>query len=306
MTASAPPAAFNSASGSSYEPFWPLDAVRGLFNDGTKVCMSIGGQNDTIGFSNGAASSVSRKLYAKNVAATVERLGYDCVDIDWEYPTGEEMGNYLLLLSEMKATLGKKELSTVVPGRLDDMAAFNTQHVWNISRIVDFVNVAAFDLVGPRDNLTNHHSSFKDSKAVINSYIELGMPPPKMTLGFGLAVRWYKTQTGVSCTGPKDCARDSAKTHGKSNVEMKSFTSNPALSNAIENGYLDTAEGAHWYWDAKSSMLFSWDNTTSIEWKFQSTVEFLGLGGVSVWSLCEDGFQFARLQAIQRGMETLT
>ena len=53
----------------------PLDQIRALFDEGTKVCMAIGGWGDTAGFSAGAATEESRKTYAKNVADTVQRLG---------------------------------------------------------------------------------------------------------------------------------------------------------------------------------------------------------------------------------------
>lgn len=66
----------------------PLDQVRALFDRGTKVCMAIGGWGDTAGFSTGAASDDSRKRYAKNVADTMDRLGYDCVG-EWAKEEGE-------------------------------------------------------------------------------------------------------------------------------------------------------------------------------------------------------------------------
>jgi GH18 family chitinase len=57
----------------------PVDEVRSLFDDGAKVCMAIGGWGDTAGFSEGAKTDKSRKWYAKNIADTLDRLGYDCV-----------------------------------------------------------------------------------------------------------------------------------------------------------------------------------------------------------------------------------
>lgn len=57
----------------------PLDQIRGYFDQGTKICMAIGGWGDTSGFNTGAATPESRKAYAKNVADTMDRLGYDCV-----------------------------------------------------------------------------------------------------------------------------------------------------------------------------------------------------------------------------------
>lgn len=57
----------------------PLDEVRAMFDEGTKVCMAIGGWGDTDGFSKGAKNCTTQTLYAKSIAATLDRLGYDCV-----------------------------------------------------------------------------------------------------------------------------------------------------------------------------------------------------------------------------------
>ena len=62
-----------------YKPFMPLGQVRAMFDEGTKVCMAIGGWGDTEGFSLGTKTDQSRKAYALNVAETVEKLGFDCV-----------------------------------------------------------------------------------------------------------------------------------------------------------------------------------------------------------------------------------
>lgn len=128
-----------------------------MFDAGTKVCMAIGGWGDTSGFSTAAASDESRKRYAQNVAAALTALGYDCVDVDWEYPGGNgqdykqipnsskvsEIETYPLLLAEIKAAIGAKELSIAVPGKEGDMIAFTPAQVPKISAAVDFINVSS-------------------------------------------------------------------------------------------------------------------------------------------------------------------
>lgn len=79
ITAFANSSLFTTEPSGVYTPFQPLDEIRAMFDDGTKVCMAIGGWSDTAGFSEGAKTSKSRKLFAKNVAKTLDRLGYDCV-----------------------------------------------------------------------------------------------------------------------------------------------------------------------------------------------------------------------------------
>ncbi|QBZ61178.1 hypothetical protein PoMZ_08125, partial [Pyricularia oryzae] len=142
--------------------------IRGMFNNGTKVCMAIGGWGDNVGFSKAALTDESRKEFAKNVAATVDRLGYDCVDMDWEFPGGNgqdykqnpnsgrvsEIETFPLLLQDIKAAIGTKELSIAVPGKEVDMIAYTAEQVPKINAAVDFINVMAYDLMNRRDNVT--------------------------------------------------------------------------------------------------------------------------------------------------------
>ena len=76
-------------------------------------------------------------------------------DIDWEYPGGNgqdyrqtpndkktgEIEAYALLLAEIKAAIGDKELSIAIPGKKVDMIAFTEAEVPKIDKAVDFINV---------------------------------------------------------------------------------------------------------------------------------------------------------------------
>lgn len=66
--------------------FTTIQDVRSKFVLGTKVTVAIGGWGDNDGFSVAARSDASRRRWAKHVAAMVEQLGADGIDIDWEYP----------------------------------------------------------------------------------------------------------------------------------------------------------------------------------------------------------------------------
>ena len=76
--------------------------------------------------------------------------------MDWEYPGGngadyrqnpnsgktDEIVNFALLLKEIKAAIGSKELSIAVPGLEGDMIAFTSEQVPLINAAVDVVNVS--------------------------------------------------------------------------------------------------------------------------------------------------------------------
>ena len=76
-----------------YTPFMNVSQVRAMFDEGTKVGFTLGGWGDTVGFGEGAKDDASRKLYAKNLAATMDKLGFDYCDIDWEYVVYQSTGS---------------------------------------------------------------------------------------------------------------------------------------------------------------------------------------------------------------------
>lgn len=81
ITAFAASTLFNSDPPQAYTPFVDVATLRSLFDEGTKVCVAIGGWGDTAGFSVGQKDEASRQTFAKGVAATIASLGYDCVGV---------------------------------------------------------------------------------------------------------------------------------------------------------------------------------------------------------------------------------
>ncbi|KAI9170819.1 Chitinase 1 [Paramyrothecium foliicola] len=210
---------FASTPGGEYTPFQPLPEVRALFDHDIQVCLAIGGWGDTVGFGEGAKSREARKNFAKNVADTLDRLGYDCVDVDWEYPGGNgadykqipnsaktsEIKTYPQLLHEIKKAVGKKTVSIAVPGKERDMIAYTSSQVPKINKAVDFVNVMTYDLLNRRDNYTAHHASLVGSALAIDKYISLGFPPEKLVLGFPFYAKYATTKEGYNCANPTGC-----------------------------------------------------------------------------------------------------
>ncbi|KAH6975402.1 glycoside hydrolase superfamily [Ilyonectria sp. MPI-CAGE-AT-0026] len=258
ITAFANSSLFTTEPSGVYTPFQPLDEIRALFDDGTKVCMAIGGWSDTAGFSAGAKTSQSRKLFAKNVAKTLDRLGYDCVDIDWEYPGGNgadykttpnsaktsEIQTYPKLLAAIKAEIGKKELSIAVPGLERDMIAYTAKQVRKMNLVVDFVNVMTYDLMNRRDSVTAYQVSAEGTLKTINTYINRGFTPSKLVGGIPFYAKWFTTKKGVACTTSTGCATESLEAadgsdtgnSGSVTFEKGNFASAPANLTSSPDG----------------------------------------------------------------------
>lgn len=210
---------FNNPAG-NYTPFEPVSTMRARFAQPVKVLMAIGGWGDTIGFGIGTATPESRAAYAKNVADTVERLGFDGVDVDWEYPGGNgddykintndkkvsEIETFPLFLEELRCALGDKLLSAAVPGKNVDMIAYTPEKAPLIWASLDFVNIMTYDLFNRRDTVAAHHTSVVESLEVISYYLDiLALPPAKANLGFAFYAKWADIDPSVPCEKGLGC-----------------------------------------------------------------------------------------------------
>ncbi|KAL7626347.1 hypothetical protein AAE478_003119 [Parahypoxylon ruwenzoriense] len=204
---------FAAETAGDYEPFMPLANVRAMFDNSTQLGIAVGGWGDTAGFSAGARSEQSRRAYARNLAAMVGKLGFDFVDVDWEYPGGNgadykqipntnkttEITTFPLLLREIKAAIAPKPLSIAAPGLSRDMIAYTCSQAPSIFAAVDMVNVMTFDMAGRRDTATAHHSSLAGSLAAVRRYMELGLPPAKINLGLAYYAKFFRTAPNATC-----------------------------------------------------------------------------------------------------------
>ncbi|KAL7781713.1 glycoside hydrolase family 18 protein [Trichoderma afarasin] len=312
--------------GEQYEPFMPLDQIRALFDEGTKICMAIGGWGDTAGFSAGAKTKQTRQTYAKNVAATVKRLGYDCVDIDWEFPGGNgqdyiqtpnsekvwEIDAFPLFLQEIKSAVGADiELSIAAPGRVEDMIGYTPENVAKINHIVDFVNVMTYDLMMRRMNTTTHHSGVANSLASVTTYIERGLSPSKINLGFAFYAKYFTTAPGVNCTTPVGCPTavledaEGNDTGLSGAITFETSTYAGALEHAVANGIADEELGGQWWWDSEKEIFWTWDTAEFAARKFKDIVVPKGLGGVFAWALAQDSYDWSRFKAMQAGVKAM-
>ncbi|KAI1247520.1 hypothetical protein MGN70_011410 [Eutypa lata] len=317
ITAFAASTLFNIDPPQTYAPFVDVATLRSLFDDGTKMCVAIGGWGDTAGFSVGQKDDASRKTFAKGVASTLENLDYDCVDIDWEYPGGngedykqnpnegkvDEITNYALLLQEIRTAIGNKELSIAVPGKEIDMIAYTAEQVPKINDIVDVVNVMSYDIMNRRDATTNHHTSVKESLNTIDKYIELGFDAKKLNLGFAFYAKYFKTQ--AACTEPVGCQTAVLEDANGEDTGLSGAVTFLEVPPVLASGQADTTEGGQWYYDPAEGNFWTWDTPDFVAQKFEQIVKPRNLGGVMAWSLGEDSSDFQYIQALQKGIATI-
>ncbi|KAH9402432.1 hypothetical protein TYRP_015957 [Tyrophagus putrescentiae] len=169
-------------------------------NPDLKVLISVGGWafNDPgptrKEFHNIISSEGSRSAFISSVSSYLRRFGFDGIDIDYHakdrggYPKDTE--NYLKLVEEMRASLGKKVLITIAaPASYWYLRHFpigRDHGVWD----------KGIKSLGP---YVKSHTNITEIKEGIALFLRDGVPPEKLVLGLGLYGRAF-TLKNPACT----------------------------------------------------------------------------------------------------------
>jgi chitinase len=155
------------------------------------------------GFSILAKSAAYRLQFAQDCKAFLQQWNLDGVDLDWEFPglswsgnpdaydVAVDVQNHVLLMQQLRETLGSRYLLTYAGYCLDKTAVTGGSRYIDIAAVaqyVDFVNIMTYDL-DAADEGGNHQSALLDSHAysdctrAVQSYLNAGMPANKLVLG---------------------------------------------------------------------------------------------------------------------------
>lgn len=187
-------------------------------NRNMKVLLSIGGWTYSSNFAAPASSPQGRKTFAKSAVDLLKNLGFDGLDIDWEYPkSNKEAHHFVELLGAVREELEKH--SSSLPSRphfllsVASPAGPSNCHwlqVEGMDRYLDFWNVMAYDFAGSWDSTAGHQANIYPSKErpaatpfsidfAMKWYIQNGVQPDKLVLGMPLYGRAFQNTDGPGC-----------------------------------------------------------------------------------------------------------
>ncbi|RZA05782.1 MAG: chitinase [Moraxellaceae bacterium] len=299
---------------------------------GVKVMASIGGWSMCKHFPEMAADPVKRAKFMQG-AKTLIGLGFDGIDIDWEYPgaagmnienySNADYGNFLTLMKDIRATIGPDKLITAAfSANPTQLEGFN----WpELDKVMDHYNFMTYDYNGGWSNKAGHNSPLYDYTgseyptfnwdSLAKFITAKGVTRSKINMGFGFYGRGVvtqapatlnqttiKTSVTVSPDGPVSTAADFTNWA----ADVYDGTPNYFFIKK-QTGWTD-----HWDDQAKvpymtkdsggRSYFLSYDNEQSIGLKAQY-VNDNSLGGAIVWHVhgdfdCVNGYTMSGKLAV--------
>jgi spore germination protein YaaH len=257
---------------------------------GKKAILMLGGAGTHAQFV-GAASSSYRSTFVTNLLATMDNLGYDGIDVDWEPIQEADKAPLLALLQELRArrpgmliTIPVGTVNNNFPGTYDSWYA-------QAAAVVDQMNVMSYSMSGPWPYWEVwHHSPLNDAAtyrpvsiaSTVQRYLGVGVPAAKLGIGMGFYGACWKNNYG-----PRE--QQNAGTALVAEDNVMSYANIMSL-------YHDAAA---YRWDAAASAPYltfstpkgpqgcnyiSYENEQSIAAK-GSYARGQGLGGTIIWTI---------------------
>lgn len=265
-------------------------------NRNLKVLLSIGGWTYSSNFAVPASTEQGRRRFAESSVDLLRNLGFDGIDIDWEYPQNDAQANDLvLLLKEVRTALDA--YSTRVPGNphfeLTIAAPAGKQNYGKLrlaemAGLLDFINLMNYDYGGSWSSCVEHQANLFanqhhpqctpfSSHEAIGAYINAGVPPSKIVMGLPLYGRAFCATEGPG--HPFSGVGEGSWENG-----VWDYKALPRPNARVE---IDHRTGASWCYDPQQKVLVSYDTPEITRQK----VEYIGqnrLGGAMWWESSGD------------------
>ncbi|TPX60255.1 chitinase [Chytriomyces confervae] len=177
---------------------------------------AIGGWTGSRYFSDMASTAETRAAFADNVLELLNANGFDGVDLDWEYPGGNnglscnsqrpnDADNFVLLLQQLRLKLGENRLISIAVSSSVTPYGLNLKA---IEKEVSYMTVMTYDFNGPWSKFSDFNSALNaDPKLIdpnpgqssissaMNAYVQAGVSKSKLVPGVSYYGRSWQVKT---------------------------------------------------------------------------------------------------------------
>ena len=262
-----------------------------------KVILSMGGWGGCRSCSDVFATDSGRREFAASAREISDFFHTDGIDLDWEYPSLENVPGYPYtpgdkdhfteVIRLLRSSLGRKaEISFAAGGFTSYL---ETSIDWKqVAPMIDYINLMTYDLVGGYSRQTGHHTPLystpqqtESADHAIRWLDSAGVPLRKLVIGMAFYARIYE----VEDTANNGLYQPAHFWRGVSYRDQSTFLS-------PDSGYVyhwDSTAQAPYLFNAQRHQFVTLDDTTSIRLKTEYAIR-KGLGGVMFWQLADDKY----------------
>lgn len=184
-------------------------------NRNLKLLLSIGGWTYSANFKNPASTPQGRAAFARSSLDLLKNLGFDGIDIDWEYPQDPAEASHLVqLLAAVRHELDAYAQKLGGPQRFELTVAcpagaqnYQKMDIRAMDKLLDFWNLMAYGYAGSWDSVSGHQANLFPSRdnprctpfstaAAVDYYVSQGVAPSKIVLGMPLYGRAFENTDG--------------------------------------------------------------------------------------------------------------
>ncbi|HEX6361378.1 MAG TPA: glycoside hydrolase family 18 protein [Albitalea sp.] len=280
-----------------------------------RTLISVGGWAGSAHFSDLALTPQSRARFAESGVAFLRRHGFDGIDIDWEFPVAggmpsnahrlEDKRNFTLLLAALRERLDaagredrRRYLLTAVVGHTEAYLV-NTEIV-AVARLVDWLNVMAYDMNGTWAKVAAHLAPLRSDPAMqvpgtsprnnvadlVERYLAAGVPARKLTLGVPFYGYSWKGCPPARHGEYQTCAGPGRGTWEDGALDYTDIAGELVNRNGFRRHWNAAAQAAFLHNPATREFI-SYEDPQSLRAKLR-LVKARRLGGVMIWELGGD------------------
>ena len=231
---------------------------------------------------------------------------FDGIDLDWEYPRGDDSANYIPLLQEFR-----RQMDAVRPGMVLSVALgpsprmYGSTDVAALGQLVDEAGLMTYDFNGPWSTTTGFIAPLSSTTPgdgsvdrSVTAWKQAGMPAEKLLIGLPFyGYGWSKV--GDADHGYGQDGRPIRGDHPYRFIQTLIPQQQTSADRASISVYRDPVSQAPWLFDGDA--FWTYDDPVSIQYKGVYAAN-QQLGGFMVWELSDDTDDAALLKAARSAL----